>query len=296
MSTEILDSKIPLSGADAADTPLVPAVERATRVLDHLAAAARPQPLAELAKSLALPKSSLHGLLHTLTALGLAMRDDRGEYALGPKALHWAQAFERQSSVIAAFNEASQAFAALREETIMLAVLDGEDVLYLACRPGSRALGVNFRVGGRFPACFTSSGKAMLATLPAERVDGLVARALPGRLTRHSVADRTALERQLIAARASGYAVDDEETAEGMHCFGAPVFAAGRNEAVAAVAVSLIKASTTPEREAEVVAAITALAADVSRRLGAAPQGDAPGPRPASGTRSLSRRPVSAAS
>jgi len=45
-----------------------------------------------------------------------------------------------------------------------------------------------------------------------------------------------------------------------------------------------------------VVAAITALAADVSRRLGAAPQGDTPGPKPASGTRLLSRRPVSAAS
>jgi len=253
----------------AGEASLVPAVERATRLLDHLATVSRPQALAELAKALALPKSSLHGLLHTLTALGLAMRDARGEYALGPKALHWAQAFERQSSVIAAFNQASQAFDALREETIMLAVLDGGDVLYLACRPGNRALGVNFRVGGRFPACFTSSGKAMLATLPAERVDALVEPELPGRLTRHSVASRDQLEGQLQAVRACGYAIDDEETAEGMHCFGAPVFAAGRTEAVAAVAVSLIKASTTPEREAEVVAAITALAADVSRRLGA---------------------------
>lgn len=263
---------LPLSGAPATvrtDPPLVPAVERAVRLLDHLADATRPLPLAELVKALELPKSSVHGLLSTLTALGLATRDDRGEYALGPKALHWAQAFERQSSVIAAFNEASQAFDALREETIMLAVLDGEDVLYLACRPGSRALGVNFRVGGRFPACYTSSGKAMLATLPPERVDALVTRPLRRPLTRHSVAGRKALDAQLRAARASGHAVDDQETAEGMHCFGAPVFAAGGNEAVAAVAVSLIKASTTPSREAEVVTAITALAEDVSRRLGA---------------------------
>lgn len=280
MSTGILD--LP-ARAQAGETPLVPAVERAARLLDHLAAAARPQPLAELAKALALPKSSVHGLLHTLTALGLAMRDGRGEYALGPKALHWAQAFERQSSVIAAFNEASQAFDALREETIMLAVLDGADVLYLACRPGNRALGVNFRVGGRFPACFTSSGKAMLATLPSERVDGLVEQALRLRLTRHSVASRAALETQLQAVRERGHAVDDEETAEGMHCFGAPVFGAGRSEAVAAVAVSLIKASTTPQREAEVVAAITALADDVSRRLGAPP------------SRTHSRRAASAA-
>lgn len=255
--------------ARRAEPALVPAVERAARLLDHLAAAARAQPLAELVKALSLPKSSLHGLLHTLTALGLTMRDARGEYALGPKALHWAQAFERQSNVIAAFNEAAQAFDALREETIMLAVLYGSDVLYLACREGDRALGVNFRVGGRFPACFTSSGKAMLATLPAGHVAELLGPAQPRPLTRHSVADLAELEKQLQAVRQRGYAVDDEETAEGMHCFGAPVYAAGRAEAVAAVAVSLIKASTTPAREAEVVAAITALAADVSRRLGA---------------------------
>jgi DNA-binding IclR family transcriptional regulator len=266
-----IDTLAPEPDTRSIDAPLVPAVERATRLLDHLATASRPQTLAALARSLQLPKSSLHGLLHTLATLGLAMRDGRGEYTLGPKALHWAQAFERQSSVIAAFNAAALALAALREETIMLAVLDGDDVLYLACRPGNRALAVNFRVGGRFPACFTSSGKAMLATLPADRVDALVSNALSRRLTRHGVASRKALEAQLRAARADGYAVDDEETAEGMYCLGAPVFAAGRSEAVAAVAVSLIKATTTPQRKAEVVAAITALAGDVSRRLGADP-------------------------
>ena len=108
----------------------------------------------------------------------------------------------------------------------------------------------------------------MLATLPAERVDGLVARALPGRLTRQSVADRGALERQLLAARASGYAVDDEETAEGMNCFGAPVYAAGGGQAVAAVGVSLIKSTTTAQRRAQVIASIRELARRLSARLG----------------------------
>lgn len=272
--------------ADAA-AGLVPAVERASRLLDSLSAAPRAQPLAELAKSLSLPKSSVHGLLHTLTALGLAMRNVRGEYSLGPKALQWAQAFQRQSYVVEAFNEAAQAFDALREETIMLAVLDGADVLYLACRPGTRALGVTFRVGGRFPACSTSSGKAMLATLPLEQVRALVGASQLPRLTRHSVASRAALERQLETVRSAGHAIDDEETAEGMHCFGAPVFRAGHREAAAAVAVSLIKASTTAGRQIEVVAAIMALAVDVSRRLGVAPSA-------ASATARRTARPLSA--
>ncbi len=247
---------------------LVPAVERAVRLVDHLATLRRPQPLAELSKVLGLPKSSLHGLLNTLVALGLATRNERGEYALGARPVQWAGAFGQQSGVVAAFDAAAAALPALREEAIMLAVLDGAEVLYLSCRPGTRALAVNFRVGGRFPASCTSSGKVMLATLSADGVRERFGRAPLPRLTRHSVGSVTTLLRQLAQVRAQGYAIDDEETAEGMHCFGAPVFAAGRKEAVAAVAVSLIKASTSARRHDEVVAAIRELAVRVSQRLG----------------------------
>ncbi|MGE0807755.1 MAG: IclR family transcriptional regulator [Burkholderiaceae bacterium] len=265
----------PPGPAAPAEPSLVPAVERAARIVDHLAGQRRPQPLADLAKALALPKSSLHGLLHTLAALGLASRNERGEYALGSKPLQWAAAFVQQSGVIEAFNAAADRLATLHEETIMLAVLDGADVLYLACRPGTRALGVTFRVGGRFPASCTSSGKAMLATLSEARVRRLLGDGPLPTLTPHSLPDVAALLSQLETFRASGYALDDEETAEGMHCFGAPVFAAGQPEAVAAVAVSLIKASTSPERYAEVVTAVRALAAAVSQQLGGRPAPDA---------------------
>ncbi len=247
----------------------VPAVERAVRLLDHLAALQRPQPLIELAKALGMPKSSLHGLLGTLVALGVATRSEGGEYALGPRPLSWAAAFSQQSDVVGAFHSVAARFPTLREETIMLAVLDGAEVLYLACRPGTSALAVNFRVGGRFPASCTSTGKAILSTCTPERLrERLGAGALP-RLTRHGVSSLAALKRQLAQVRTLGYAIDDEETAEGMHCFGAPVFAAGRDEAVAAVAVSLIKASTSARRRDDIVAAIRALATAVSQRLGA---------------------------
>jgi DNA-binding IclR family transcriptional regulator len=269
MSTRSPQATKPPAAAREAAPALVPAVERAVRLLDHLAGLRRPQPLADLSKALDMPKSSLHGLLHTLVALGLATRSERGDYALGAKPVQWAGAFGRQSGVVDAFDAVAEQLPALREEAIMLAVLDGAEVLYLACRPGTRALAVNFRVGGRFPASCTSSGKALLATLPPARVRELLgARPLP-RLTRHSVGSVASLLRQLEQFRAQGYAVDDEETAEGMHCFGAPVFAAGRSEAVAAVAVSLIKASTSARRRDEVVAAIRELAARVSQRLGA---------------------------
>jgi DNA-binding IclR family transcriptional regulator len=250
---------------------MVPAVERAVRLLDALALARRPASLASLARILPAPKSSLHGLLATLVELDLVRRDEAGEFALGPRALQWAGAYSLKSDVVGAFHQHADRTAELASETVMLAVLDGSDVLYLACRPGSRALAVNFRVGGRYPACCTSSGKAMLANLNEAAVRSLYAgnRQLP-RPTRHSVASLAALERQLAEVRRRGYAIDDEEVAEGMQCFGAPVFAAGSATPVAAVAVSLIKAGTGAARRAQVIAAVRALAAGLSARLGGA--------------------------
>lgn len=247
---------------------LVPAVERAAQLLDALAASRRPQSLAELARAVDLPRSSAHGLLATLVALGLARRNDDAEFSLGPKSLQWADAYGAQSDVLRAFDAQVDRIAELGTETVMLAALEGADVVYLACRPGSRALAVNFRVGGRFPAAYTSSGKAMLATLSDEAVRERLADAPLRRLTRHGVASVPALLRQLDTVRGQGWAVDDEETAEGMQCFGVAVHDARAPHARAAVAVSVIKAGLTARRRTELVDAIARLAAMLSEELG----------------------------
>ncbi len=248
---------------------LVPAVERASRLLDALSASRQPLSLADLSRTLSMPRSSVHGLLATLVTLGLARRNEDAEFSLGPKALQWADAYTAQSDVLRAFGARVDRSTELGTETVMLATLDGADVVYLACRQGSRPLAVNFRVGGRFPAACTSSGKAMLATLPDTEVSQRMGAGTLPRLTRYGMAGLPALLRQLDTARRQGWAVDDEETAEGMQCFGAPVIGARGRSAVAAVAVSVIKAGLTPRRRTELVDAIRLLARDVSVELGA---------------------------
>jgi DNA-binding IclR family transcriptional regulator len=256
------------AGAAAGTVRLVPAVERAALLLDALAASRQPQSLADLARTLSLPRSSVHGLLGTLVALGLARRNGDAEFSLGPKPLQWADAYAARSDVLRAFDAHVDSVPALGTETVMLATLEGADVIYLACRQGSRALAVNFRVGGRFPAACTSSGKAMLATLPDAVVrERLGAGPLP-RLTRHGVGTVPALLRQLDGFRHQGWAVDDEETAEGMQCFGAAIHDALGPDARAAVAVSVIKAGLTARRRTELVDAIRSLAGRLSAELG----------------------------
>jgi DNA-binding IclR family transcriptional regulator len=156
------------------------------------------------------------------------------------------------------------------EETIVLSVLDGPDALYLASRPGSAPIGVNYRIGLRLPASCTATGKAMLSTLSDAEVRALYP---PGSLLARTTSSITNLDRlleELNEARARGYALDDEETSDGMYCVGAPVFAQGESRSVAGIAFSLVKARLDEIRAKRLSEEVVSLGRTLSERLGAA--------------------------
>lgn len=247
----------------------VPAVARAARLLDALAAARAPLTLATLTAGLHLPKSTVHGLCQTLVGAGLVTRFENGTYHLGLRVMDLAHAFVARTDLTIEFARVWDELSPLPEETIILSVLDGADVVYVACRNGSQPLGVNFRIGMRLPANCTASGKALLSTLPPERVEALMRSAGMRGLTRHSVNRIGTLLKQLAETRVRGYSLDDEETRDGMVCFGAPVYDSRGGEAAAAVAVSMLKASLDRRRGALASHAVVETAAALSRRLGA---------------------------
>jgi DNA-binding IclR family transcriptional regulator len=246
----------------------VPAVARAARLLNVLAATREAVPLAALVKALQLPKSTVHGLCATLVECGLVARLDNGAFQLGTRVMDLAHAYMARTDFAAEFQTIVGATAPMPEESLVLSVLDGADIVYVACRNGSRPFGFNFRIGMRLPANCAASGKAMLATLPAGRVIELaLARSFYG-LTPRSVTRIKPLLEQLAQVRQLGYAVDDEETRQGMVCIGAPVFGPMSGEAVAAVAVSCPKSTLKTARRAEAIRTVKHLAATISQRMG----------------------------
>ena len=247
----------------------VPAVVKAVRLLEVLAAAKEPLALAALTDALELPKSTIHALCATLVHSGLVRRFENGSYHLGSHIMDLSHAFLSRTDVTAEFTSLGDSLNLLPEETIILSVLDGADVVYVSCRNGTRPLGLNFRIGMRLPANCTASGKALLSTLPEERVVELAqASGLPA-LTRKSVTELPALMKQLVLVRRRGYSVDDEETHDGMVCLGAPVFDSNSTHAIAGIGVSLLKSATDTQQKNAAIRAIQQMASELSRRLGA---------------------------
>lgn len=256
---------------DASKLPkgTVPSILKAVQILDTLAMAKASMTLAELTQHLALPKSSVLALCTSLTLTGMLSRVDGGAYKLGTHLLDLSHAYLANIDLTKEFIGTWDALAMPPGEGIVLGVLDATDVVYVACRNSDSPLGVTYRIGMRLPANCTATGKALLSTLPDERVRALYRNKALEKLTPHSHATLKALLKDLQATRRRGYAIDDEETREGMRCFGAPVFDSSGSYAIAAVAVSTLKLPGENGGKSPVTQAVLDFARALSKRLGA---------------------------
>ena len=246
---------------------LVPAVSRALTLLDRLAQRREPMSLAKLASDLALPKSSVHGLCNTLVSFGYLRRQDDGAFLIGPRVMSLAEAFVAGTDVAREFNALWKDAATAPDETMLLSVLNGSDVVYVAARNGARPLGLAFNVGMRLPAHLAATGKAMLAFHDTDFVRSLFTGAPLPRMAGKGPKNIAELLKELKLVRERGHSVDDEAVREGVYCIAAPVFdAAGRPVAGVGVCINkLMLGSDHGERHRQ---AVMNAARTLSQRLG----------------------------
>lgn len=181
----------------------------------------------ELAAHLEMPKSTVHNYLATLEQEGYVRRED-SIYRVGIKFLDLGASARRRLPI---YEVATPEVDRLAEETGELANLLVEDHgkgVYVHQARGERAVRVDSSVGARVDLHATAFGKAILAHLPDERVEGIVERHGLPRRTERTVGSREELESALEKVRERGYAIDDEERLEGLRCLAAPVCADGR--------------------------------------------------------------------
>ncbi len=239
------------------DSP-APAVTRAVALLEELARNSQPLTLTELARRLDLAKSTVANLCAALEGSGMVRRTDT-RWALGYKVVELGQGFLSGTDLIAEFRRLTADLPAGHQETLLLAVLDGPDVLYLARHDGTQPVRLASDVGRRLPAVATSLGKAMLAALPPDRLDGWLSQLgdLPI-LTPRSHRTLDGLRADLAATRARGYSIDDDQNTEGVTCFG--VALPGRLDPPTAVSTTLLTARVSPDLRSSLVRDLTQLA------------------------------------
>jgi len=244
---------------------LAPAVTRAARILDVLAeSGGEPVGPSELARRLGLPKSSIANICGALADAGLVRRISTG-FALGRRVAELGGAYLASVDQVQEFYEASRLLKEGSEETVQFAVLDGLEVTYLARHDGQQPVQLWSGIGRRLPAFSTATGKAALASLPEDELERRLAgiTTLP-RVTRKAHATVDELMADLVKIRRRGYAIDDEETMEGVVCYGVVVPSRQAGEGPCAASITLLKVRATAERVPGLIADLQWLAAELS--------------------------------
>ena len=229
-----------MSGTRPRDTGVLQSVERALRVLDHVAASpTRTVPAKEVARALGLPLPTTYHLLTTLVRSGYLVHDvDERGYAVGHRVTTVARGMRRQiappDGVERVVNDchhqaaAASYYAYLRQgEMVVAHVSDCER------HPRIEVLEVGFAEADHA----TAFGKLMLAFLDADAQEDRLLRSALQPITPKTVTDPQILRRQLQQVRARGLAIEIDEFQPRLSCMAAPVTdAVGRF--VGAVAIS----------------------------------------------------------
>jgi IclR family acetate operon transcriptional repressor len=195
----------------------VQSVERVFELLEVITAAGGEMSLSELSAAANLPLPTIHRLLRTLVPPGYVRQLPNRNYALGPRLILLGEAAGRQFGSSA--RPMLDGLVAQLGESANMAVLDGQQVVYIAQAQSSRSMRMFTEVGRRAPTHNTGVGKAILATLPDEQVRSIVTAAGMPTPTEKSLGTVEELFADLERIRERGYAVDDEEQEIGVRCF-----------------------------------------------------------------------------
>jgi DNA-binding IclR family transcriptional regulator len=220
-----------------------------------------------IARELALSKAVVHRILQSLTARGMTTYEQSSrEYRLGPAVAALGARALRASDLRSA---ALEVLPRLRDETGETATLTSpvpNGRVYLDQFEGLHEIKMTVELGRRFPLHAGSSGKAVLAFLPAGEQDRVLAGRLDA-LTPHTVVDPGALRAELTKIRACGYATSAGERQADAASVAAPVFSLS-GDVIGAISACGPRYRVTADFAERIAPRVTAAAAQISQRMG----------------------------
>jgi DNA-binding IclR family transcriptional regulator len=245
-------------------------VTRVIRILEALCASAAPVSLADLARALHAPKSSLAALLRGLAEEGFVVAAD-GAWRLGPGAFGLGSALlegrrRLQSSDLV--RDGMRRLADRCGETVLFGVRDedGETLTYVDVIESRKTVRFIVPVGDRRPLYSTAGGRALLAADPETDLRRYLDRLKPEAFTAETITNKRRLAETIAQARETGVAQTIDQASEGVTGTASVI-----RDAAGTVLGALIVAAPSlrlADRLAELARLVQDEAAVISRSLG----------------------------
>jgi IclR family pca regulon transcriptional regulator len=211
----------------------VASLERGLRVLQTFSREHAQLTLSEVAALTSLSPATARRSLHTLETLGYVGRSGR-KFLLRPKVLAIGAGYLSAINAEVVLQPFLQQLVSELGGSASIALLDDQDVVYIAYASGNRAIRIIAGPGARYPAYATATGRVLLAFQPRDLTEAYLRTATFQKLTNLTVTDPEALREILLEIRESGYASIQDELDYGLASVAVPVLIQGR--VIAAVA------------------------------------------------------------
>ena len=236
-------------------------VERAFALVDELAENGGGR-VSELAERVDMPVSTAHDYLQTLVETGYVRMEGK-EYQTTTRFLEVGHRQRHRLEVFKAVRDELETVAEETDEHATLFVEEADQAVILAVQEGPDAVNLFAYPGARMPMHAVAPGKAMLASMPTDRVEAIIDRQGLVELTSRTITDPDVLFEQLEEIREQGYAVDEGERIAGMVCIAAPIF--DKNDRVRGAICVCGPQSRIDETRREEIADVVQRAANVTQ-------------------------------
>jgi len=248
-------------------TSSVQSIERAIAILKAFSTEKEELGVTELSRELDLHKSTVSRLLSSLQREGLVEENlVTRKYRLGMALVTLGGLALQRLDVTQAARPLMQALAEATQETVILAVKDGDEAVNVAQIPSSQLVKHIEWIGRRTPLHCTGVGKVLLAYSPVGEQKAFIARGLP-RFTPDTITDPDLLRQELAQVREQGFAIGQGEFEVGLNAIAAPVYA-HTGKVVAALSASGPAFRLSPERFPSLAEHVLRTARTLSGQLG----------------------------
>jgi IclR family pca regulon transcriptional regulator len=212
----------PTGDQSSGDRDFVASLEKGMLVIEAFDATRPKLTLSDVARLTGISRAAARRYLLTLTKLNYAEFDGR-YFSLTPRILRLGYAYLSSTSLSAQVQPFLERISEETGESSSAAILDGDDIVYIARSATRRIMSIGLGVGSRLPAYCTALGRAILAHQSEQVRHAYLQRVRLEARTSRTITDKAEFEAALETTRSQGYALVNEELEYGLRSIAVPV-------------------------------------------------------------------------
>src|SRR5260370_16410685 len=201
----------------------IESLDRGLRVLQSFGIDRRPMTLGDSAKDWSRARAPARRILMTLQKSGYVVGDER-LFSLTPHVLTLASAYLASNQISTVMQPLMDEVSAKAREICSLAVLDGDDAVFVARASPARVFPSGIDVGYRLPAFCTSVGRVLLGRLSTEELVATIDATILKSQTPETIMDKSLIVAAIITDRSKGYSMVEQEAEAGFRSVSVPIY------------------------------------------------------------------------